>query len=152
MAIDPQDAATSGRSSRSSAARRPSSEIDVDAKRLKIEELDSIAARPTFWDDQKKAQGVLRDKKRLEQVVGVYDAQVRALADAEVLLELGEEAADEATIAEAATAAANVVKAFEDIEFRRMLSGQLDANGAIVQVASGAGGVDASDGPRCCCA
>ena len=88
---------------------------------------------------------MLRDKKRLEQVVSVYDAQVRALADAEVLLELGEEAADEATISEAAGAVAGVVKAFEDIEFRRMLSGELDGNGAIVQVASGAGGVDASD-------
>ena len=88
---------------------------------------------------------MLRDKKRVEQVVGVYDAQVRALADAEVLLDLGEEAADEATISEAAGAVAGVVKAFEDIEFRRMLSGELDGNGAIVQVASGAGGVDASD-------
>ena len=51
--------------------RSPSSGgyFDVDHKRLKIEELDSIAARPTFWDDQKKAQAVLRDKKQLEQIV-----------------------------------------------------------------------------------
>ncbi len=88
---------------------------------------------------------MLRDKKRLEQVVSVYDAQVRALADAEVLIELGEEAQDEATITEAQATVTGIFKAFEDIEFRRMLSGELDSNGAIVSVASGAGGVDASD-------
>jgi peptide chain release factor 2 len=119
--------------------------FDVDHKRLKIEELDSIAARPTFWDDQKKAQGVLRDKKALEQVVGAYDAQVRALSDAEVLLDLAEEASDEGSAKEAEGTVAGVVKALEDIEFKRMLSGELDAGGAIVQITSGAGGVDASD-------
>jgi peptide chain release factor 2 len=128
-------------------ARSPSSGgyFDVDHKRLKIEELDSIASRPTFWDDQKKAQTVLRDKKGLEQVVGSYDAQSRALADAEVLLDLAEEVEDEDAAREAATSTQNVQKALDDLEFRRMLSGELDGGGAIVQLTAGAGGVDASD-------
>jgi peptide chain release factor 2 len=88
---------------------------------------------------------VLRDKKQLEQVVGGWDAQVRAISDAEVLLELAEEASDEASAAEAAAVATQVSRALDDIEFKRMLSGELDSNGAIVQITSGAGGVDASD-------
>ena len=119
--------------------------FDVDHKRLKIEELDSIAARPNFWDDQKKAQTLLRSKKELEQVVGGYDAQVRALSDAEVLLDLAEEASDEDSVREAAGSVAGVQKALDDLEFKRMLSGELDGGGAIVQITSGAGGVDASD-------
>ncbi|TMQ06461.1 MAG: peptide chain release factor 2 [Deltaproteobacteria bacterium] len=112
---------------------------------MKIEELDSIAARPTFWEDQKKAQVVLRSKKELESIVGGYDAQVRALSDAEVLLELAEEANDEASAREVESSVAAVRKALDDIEFKRMLSGELDGGGAIVQVAAGAGGVDAAD-------
>ncbi|HEY4057872.1 MAG TPA: peptide chain release factor 2 [Kofleriaceae bacterium] len=112
---------------------------------MKVEELDSIAARPNFWDDQKKAQALLRDKKSLEQVVTTYDGQVRALSDAEVLLELAEEASDEDSAREAEGAVASVRKSIDDLEFRRMLSGELDAGGAILQVSSGAGGVDASD-------
>ncbi|MEJ7598080.1 MAG: peptide chain release factor 2 [Kofleriaceae bacterium] len=119
--------------------------FDVEHKRLKIEELDSIAARPTFWDDQKAAQTVLRSKKQLEQVVVMYDSQVRALSDAEVLLELAEEAGDEESAKEVETQVASVRQALDDIEFRRMLSGELDGGGAIVQITSGAGGVDASD-------
>ncbi len=88
---------------------------------------------------------MLRTKKQLEQIVTGYDAQLRALSDAEVLLELAEEASDEASAKEAESSVANVRKALDDIEFKRMLSGDLDAGGAIVQITAGAGGVDASD-------
>jgi peptide chain release factor 2 len=70
---------------------------------------------------------------------------VRALSDAEVLLELAEEAEDEAAMREAEAGAIAVRRALDDIEFKRMLSGELDAHGAIVQISSGAGGVDAAD-------
>jgi peptide chain release factor 2 len=104
-----------------------------------------VASGPTFWDDQKKAQAVLKHKKQLEQVVGAYDAQLRALGDAEVLLDLAEEAQDEPSAKEAEGQVAKVRKELDDIEFRRMLSGELDGGGAVVQIQSGAGGVDASD-------
>ena len=88
---------------------------------------------------------MLRDKKQLEQIVVTYDSQVRALSDAEVLLELAEEASDEASAKEAEGTVATVRKALDDIEFKRMLSGELDPGGAIIQITAGAGGVDASD-------
>ena len=74
-----------------------------------------------------------------------YDSQLRALTDAEVLIDLAEEASDEDSAREAEGQVASVRRALDDIEFRRMLSGELDGNGAIVQIQSGAGGVDASD-------
>jgi peptide chain release factor 2 len=77
--------------------------------------------------------------------VSAWDAQTRAISDAEVLLELAEEASDEASAKEAAGSAAAVQRALDELEFKRMLSGELDPGGAIVQVTSGAGGVDASD-------
>jgi peptide chain release factor 2 len=88
---------------------------------------------------------LLRSKKQLEQIVGGYDSQVRALSDAEVLLELAEEAGDESSAREAETSVTQIRRALDDIEFKRMLSGELDGNDAIVQVTAGAGGVDASD-------
>jgi peptide chain release factor 2 len=88
---------------------------------------------------------VLRDKKHLEQVVNSWDSQVRALSDAEVLLELAEEASDEASAKEAEGTVVSIQKSLDELEFKRMLSGELDAGGAIVQITSGAGGVDASD-------
>ena len=46
---------------------------------------------------------------------------------------------------EVESSVAAVRKALDDIEFKRMLSGELDSGGAILQIVSGAGGVDASD-------
>ena len=62
-----------------------------------------------------------------------------------MLLELAEEASDEASAREVESSVAAVRKALDDIEFKRMLSGELDSGGAIVQISSGAGGIDASD-------
>ncbi len=70
---------------------------------------------------------------------------MRAVSDAEVLLDLAEEMSDEASAKEAEGVVDGVQKALDDLEFRRMLSGELDPGGAIVQITSGAGGVDASD-------
>jgi len=70
---------------------------------------------------------------------------MRAISDAEVLLDLAEEAGDADSAREAEGQVAQIRKALDDIEFRRMLSGEFDNGGAIVQIQSGAGGVDASD-------
>ena len=62
-----------------------------------------------------------------------------------MLLDLAEEAEDEATAKEADGQIGLIRRSLADIEFRRMLSGELDGGGAIVQITAGAGGVDASD-------
>jgi len=63
----------------------------------------------------------------------------------EPLHQLAEEARDEPTRAEAAQAAAAVATDLEGLEFQKMLSGPHDRAGAIVEVKSGAGGVEAMD-------
>ncbi len=77
--------------------------------------------------------------------MAAVDKVAAALADAGALHELGEEARDEGTRAEAAEAAAAVAREVEALEFQKMLSGPHDRAGAIVEVKSGAGGVEAMD-------
>ncbi|HYG67704.1 MAG TPA: peptide chain release factor 2, partial [Anaeromyxobacteraceae bacterium] len=69
----------------------------------------------------------------------------RALDDAQALYELGEEAKDDATRAEAAQHVEAVAMELEALEFQKMLSGEHDRAAAIVEVKSGAGGIDAMD-------
>jgi len=78
-------------------------------------------------------------------VVEVHDSQVQRLSDAEVLLELAAEADDHDSVVEAHETVQAVVRALDDLEFRRMLSGDDDEGGAVVEITSGAGGVDAAD-------
>jgi peptide chain release factor 2 len=104
-----------------------------------------MAAEPDFWNDRDKAESVLRETKAAKGLVEAFDTQVQRMDDVEVLLELAEEAGDDDSVAEAKTATDEIRDAFDDLEFRRMLSGEADEGGAVVQINSGAGGVDAAD-------
>jgi peptide chain release factor 2 len=77
--------------------------------------------------------------------VAAWDGARRQLDDAQALHELAEEASDDAARAEAALGAAAVEEKVAGLEFQRMLSGPHDRAGAIVEVKSGAGGVEAMD-------
>ncbi|BDG05910.1 peptide chain release factor 2 [Anaeromyxobacter oryzae] len=98
-----------------------------------------------FWTDAAKAQALLKEKAQLEQVTQAYEKVRRSLDDAQALHELAEEARDEGTRAEAAQAAQGVDEDLEALEFQKMLAGPHDRAGAIVEVKSGAGGVEAMD-------
>jgi peptide chain release factor 2 len=100
---------------------------------------------PNFWSDNVKAQNLLKEKAQLEGVVGLFDKVQRALDDARALHELAEEAKDDGARAEAVDAADATERELQALEFQRMLSGPHDGAGAILEVKSGAGGVDAMD-------
>jgi peptide chain release factor 2 len=78
-------------------------------------------------------------------VVGGFDRVRRAVEDAQALHELAEEARDEAARGEASAAVDAAEADVAKLEFQKMLSGPHDRAAAIVEVKSGAGGVDAMD-------
>lgn len=108
-------------------------------------ELDEQAAVPGFWDKRDSAQGLLREQKLLKSAIEAFQRQARALEDAQVLVELADEAADDASAREAETQGQAIEAALADIEWKRMLSDESDPLGAIVSVNAGAGGIDAAD-------
>jgi peptide chain release factor 2 len=119
--------------------------FDIDGKRKRIAELDEQAGAPDFWNVADKAQAVLREQARLKSAADGFDTQNRAVEDAQVLIDLADEAKDEATAAEAAATLTSSETAVAAMEFQRMLSGPYDRNGALVSINSGAGGTDAQD-------
>jgi peptide chain release factor 2 len=127
------------------ASTRSGGRFDVERKRSRVDEISRLAEAPTFWSDNARAQALLKEKAQLELVTGAYERVRRALEDAQALLELAEEAGDEATRAEAAEHVRAVARDVAGLEFQRMLSGPHDRAGAILEVKSGAGGVEAMD-------
>src|SRR6185437_860754 len=119
--------------------------FDIDGKKKRIAELDEQTAAEGFWNAADKAQIVLREQARLKSTVDGYEAQSRALEDAGVLIDLADEAKDEATAVEAGTTLSAIEEAVGKIEFARMLSGPYDRQGALVSVNAGAGGTESQD-------
>lgn len=73
------------------------------------------------------------------------DGLARGLTDAEDLLALAVDEKDEDTVLEVARDVAKYEREVEELEFRRMFSGEMDSANAFVDIQSGAGGTEAQD-------
>ena len=100
---------------------------------------------PDIWQDQEKAQALGKERAQLEGVVDMLDQLDQALADSAELLELAVLENDEAAVAEIAADLAEVEENVAGLEFRRMFSGEMDANNAYLDIQSGSGGTEAQD-------
>ncbi|ATD07344.1 peptide chain release factor 2 [Pseudoalteromonas piscicida] len=78
-------------------------------------------------------------------IVETIDNLVSGTDDVEGLVELAVEAEDEETFNEAEQEVNGLVEQLEKLEFRRMFSGEQDANDAYIDLQSGSGGTEAQD-------
>jgi len=110
-----------------------------------MQELEARLAAPGFWDDNDQAQVVLRERTVMEKSIDGWDRLVRQMDDIRVLIELGSEAQDEATLQEVHELNEALEKGVEAAEFQRMLSGPHDRNACFFTINSGAGGTESQD-------
>ena len=119
--------------------------VDPERKRTEIAELEVAVAAPDLWDDPENAQRVTSQLSVLQSEVDRVTGLRSRLDDLGVLVELGQEEDDAASLAEAETELASLRQAIEALEVRTLLSGEYDEREALVTIRSEAGGVDAAD-------
>lgn len=98
-----------------------------------------------MWNEPERAQALGQERAQLEQVVIVLDELSTGLNDAGELLSMAVEEDDAATVAEVEQDIGRFEQKLAALEFRRMFSGEMDANNAYVDIQSGAGGTEAQD-------
>jgi peptide chain release factor 2 len=119
--------------------------VDVPAKEAAIAELEQEASKPDLWNNQDHAQAVTQKLSRLQAEVERVTGLRSRLDDLGVLIDLGVEESDPATLAEAEEVLGLVKPEIEALEVRTLLSGPYDDRDALVTIRSEAGGVDAAD-------
>jgi peptide chain release factor 2 len=122
--------------------------LDVDGLRGRIEKLAHEASAPHLWDDQTRAQRVTSELSHAQGELRRVEELRRRLDDLPVLYELAAEEKGVSGAEALAEADAELQKLREDIEameVRTLLSGEYDEREALVNIRSGAGGVDAAD-------
>jgi peptide chain release factor 2 len=102
-------------------------------------------AKPSFWEDNRRAQEVVRERTELSRVVARLKELTSKSEDLTVLLELAEEANDGSLDAEIADGIAGLTKDLDEYELKIMLSGPHDTKAAIVSIHPGAGGTESQD-------
>lgn len=119
--------------------------FDIDDAEARLEDLDRQTSMPEFWDDNTRAQKLLRDKGGLERTVRDFVALESLSEEIEALIELAEEAQDDELAQEARQSLARIERELKSIETTRLLSWPNDELNAIVEINAGAGGTDAAD-------
>ena len=100
---------------------------------------------PDFWDDAEKASADMKELKDLKSIVERADALSMASDDIMTLIEMGNEEADESLVPEVENEFVQFQKEFEDLRITTMLTGEHDAENAILTLHAGAGGTESCD-------
>ena len=127
------------------ARRRSGGIFDYAVKAERLEEVERELERPSIWDNPEEATKLGQERAALISVVQGLDAIKQGLQDAFDLIELAEAENDEATVNAAIADIDTHEKHIEDLEFRRMFAGELDANNAFLDIQAGSGGTEAQD-------
>jgi peptide chain release factor 2 len=98
-----------------------------------------------FWDNNDKAQEVLKERSRLESVTGEVESLEQILSDLRELIDLAREEKDTSVLEDVPDQIAAVHSRLEQMESGRLLSGPQDMLNAFVSFSPGAGGVDSAD-------
>jgi peptide chain release factor 2 len=119
--------------------------FDTPLKRRRVQEIEAESnTDANFWNDRRKSTKLLKEKKNLEDGIQSSESLSRRFEDVLVLIEFGE-SGDADSEKEADEAISALQKDVGVLEAKRLLSGETDANAAIVTVNAGAGGTEACD-------
>ena len=127
------------------ARRRLGGIFDYPLKAERLEEVERELERPSIWDNPEEATKLGQERAALASVVQGLDDIRQGLQDAFDLIELAEAEDDEATVNAALEDVGRIEHRIEDLEFRRMFSGELDPNNAFLDIQAGSGGTEAQD-------
>ncbi|MFV0574334.1 MAG: peptide chain release factor 2 [Vibrio sp.] len=119
--------------------------LDYDAKKERLEEVNAELEQPDVWNEPERAQALGKERSALEAVVETIDQLDQGCEDVEGLLELAVEEEDQETFDEIEPELAELEAKLEQLEFRRMFSGDHDASDCYIDLQSGSGGTEAQD-------
>lgn len=119
--------------------------FDVEVKAERLEEVARELESPTIWEDPERAQTLGRERVELERVVHTMQSLQTSVISLTELFDLTKDEQDDAMLHEISEELLQVCKKIEDLEFKRMFSGKMDASNAYLDIQSGSGGTEAQD-------
>ena len=111
----------------------------------KIEELENKASEPDFWNDSERSQAVLKDLKILKDKLGKFDRLESLYEEIQVMIMIGNEENDLSVVESVAETLETFKEELTVLRLETLLTGEYDANNAILSIHPGAGGTESQD-------
>lgn len=120
---------------------------DLDGLVKKIEENEKAIASPSFYDDMKNAQKLLKQLKKDQEIAKTFKIIETDIEDLKVLFDM--QKSNEVDATDIHDDFVELIKKIENtlgpLEERLLLSGQYDDSDALVELHPGAGGTESMD-------
>ncbi|MBV9342912.1 MAG: peptide chain release factor 2 [Acidobacteria bacterium] len=117
--------------------------LDAGRLREQLKEINRQAEDPGLWSNPQKSQHVMREKKRLEDVLAIESELVRRSEDISAYFELAREG--ENVESDLRREIDGLRQRVERLETETLLSGENDSRNAIMTIHPGAGGTESQD-------
>ena len=119
--------------------------LDYETASYRLEEFNALIEDPSLWNDQKRAQNLMRDRQLLVDAISIYEGIKQDLSDNLEMIELGELDDDIEVIREAEDSLKALAKIAAEKELEALLDGEADSNDTFLEINSGAGGTESCD-------
>ena len=117
--------------------------FEIDNKIEKIKNLDLVSSDENFWNDQEKAQKILKKQGELKSLVNSFKKLNDEFDDLVVMYDFFE--CKEISENEMINHLSKFEKKIKDFEFKKMLNKKEDKMNAILNINPGAGGTESQD-------
>ncbi len=119
--------------------------LKLDDARAEIASLEAESAKEGFWNDVNNSQKVQKRLKQLQNKVAKYEKLCSQWEDLMTICEMALEENDDSMLDELKTGFTEFEGTLESMRLSTLLSGEYDANNAILTIHPGAGGTEAQD-------
>ncbi len=119
--------------------------FDVQGIKKEIIKLQNESSQPDFWKNSTDAQTKMQQLSTLKGKIEPYEKIRHEFDELKILFELGKEENDTQTFDEISKKLCGFKKELEELEFKRVLSGEHDKSNAILSIHPGAGGTESCD-------
>jgi peptide chain release factor 2 len=118
--------------------------LDIDKNEALLKDMEARMASAGFWDNQEKARSVIQELKQVRAIIDPYFACRKEFDELSELIVLVDEK-DEGSKKEMMESLHKLEKDITGLEFKSLMSGELDQNNAILSIHAGAGGTESCD-------
>ena len=117
--------------------------LDIDNRRIQLEEEELRTHVPDFWEHPKEAQVQMKKIKDIQGWIKGYEEVAKAVEEVQLAWDFIKEGLVEES--ELDTLYADAMAKIENLELRNMLRREEDKMGVVLKINSGAGGTESQD-------
>ncbi len=119
--------------------------FDIDSKKDEVKELETKMNDENFWNDQTEAQKIIQRLNLLKEWIDPFEKVSQGTENISQLADEAKEINDHEFMHELVVEATKLKKILNELEVKKMLSGELDQNSCYFSINAGAGGTESCD-------